>query len=763
MSLLNRIRTQWAARRTLAMSGLPAGRHAVETVDTVELQSLEPRALFAGDFASVGMRFETFNFGNLDGDVLLSEGFIDDSLNTFGDVFSSGSFDRRRVDTIPYDYIEQINDGRYVRNPDRGSFGVPFESNGARFLSDDGFPVGWWFGDFGGGDKETEFIVERPTNADYSDFVGEWRFTMLTKDVGDDDFDNGYGVLDIDFDDVRFLRDSGRVPHTISSIDVVTDRGRLTTDAGEYFYLNKDKSVLIFADMAESDGFVSIGVAVRTTPSLTRDDLVGGYLLQWTFADAPASDGPNGEVDFRQRFLSLEADGDYRIWNLDDWDSGKDENEYAISRGFWRLSGNRLILERRDSNDVVVMAVSPNGSTLVPLSLDDGDIFSPIAGLATRAFPNGTEPPPPGSVDPVIAVPAVSPFDRPLVYALGTDNVWEVVDLIREAGGPTPSGNTVSWIDPKDGRAYAAAASSQGLILYSQPSSGNWTYRLLTTEVTGSQGISGDVQAMTAPDGNVTITGLNSAGELVRYYQTGERLSGSPAFRWAFSNIETDDLQVVGQETPAYVGSLVSYATAWGGLNVAGLDAQGTIWSVWWSPGQTRWTVTNLSAASGAGPIAGGLSVYLTPWRGINLSGIDAQGNLQVTWWVPSFGGNWSRNNLTEETNGARLRADSISTYVSSWGGLNIVGLDAQTGDVKVYWWSPERTNIGWAVTSLTGAIPINSPRIVDRPLLGVASEDTSLNVFGYADDGSFVRYYWLPEFGGSWASQNLTTLAVDR
>ncbi|MGE3108689.1 MAG: hypothetical protein AB7G11_06110 [Phycisphaerales bacterium] len=732
------------------------------------MELLEARALFAGDFASVGMRFETFGLGNLDGDVLLSEGFIDDSLNVFGDVFSSSNFDRTRVDTLPYDFIEQVGNGRYIRHPDRGSFGTTLESNGARFLDADGFPAGWWYGDFGGGDKEAEFIVERPTSATYSDFVGEWRFSMLTFDQGDEDFDNGYGVLSIDFDDVRFLRDSGRVPHTISSIDVVTDRGRLTTDAGEYFYLSKDKSVLIFADMAEHDGVVSIGVAVRMTPTLSRDQLIGGYLLQWTFADAPASDGPNGEVDFRQRFLNLEADGDYRIWDLDDWDSGNDENEYAISRGFWRLSGDRLILERRDSDDVVVMAVSPNMSTLVPLSLDDGDIFSPVLGLATRAFPDGMQPPPPMGVDPVIAVPADmggggGQITRPLVYALGTDDVWEVVDLIHEAGGPTPTGPAVSWIDSKDGHAYAAAPSSIGLVLYSQPGSGTWTYRVLTDEIVNAQPIASAVQVMTAPDGNVTLTGLNSAGELVRYYQTGVRNDFTPEFRWFFSNIETSDLGPQGLETPEFVGPLVSYATTWGGLNVAGLDSSGAIWSVWWAPGLARWTVTNLSQTSGAVPLVGGLAVYLTPWRGINLAGIDSAGNLQVTWWVPQFGGNWAASNLTIETLGPRLRPDSMSTYVAAWGGLNIVGLDVNTSEVRVYWWAPERTSLGWAITTLSTAVPPASPRIVDRPLMGLAAEDNSLNVFGYTAGGSFIRYYWKPGFGGAWQAQDLTLVAVDR
>jgi len=722
------------------------------------LESLESRTLYAADFVSVGMRFETYGFGNVDGAVFMSEAYVDDDFNTDGDVYTSASYDRTRVDTLPYSSIEQIADGRYRRHPDRGSFGSPFESNGARFLDDDGFPVGWWYGDFGGGDKEAEFIVQRPDSASYSDFYGTWRFTMLSQEVDGEDFDAGYGTLQIDANNVRFFRDAGTVPHTTSPVDAVTDRGRLTTDAGEYFYLNADKSVLIFADMAEYDGKVSIGVAVRQQPTLSSSELIGSYLLEWGFTDSLASDGPNDEVDFRQRVLSLEADGDYRIWDLDDYDSGKDENQYAISRGFWRLSGDRLILDRDNSSDVVTMAVSPNGSTLLGLSFDDGHTFDSVFGVATRAYPNG---PPPVAPTPVISVPAVDSFGRPAVYALGSDDVWEVVDLIREAGGPNLNGRLSSWVDPKDDRAYAAGASASGLILYSQPTSGNWSYRNLTTEISGAQAVVGNVQTMTSPEGLLNIVGLNQAGQLVRYHQTGAVDESTGEYRWFFSNIETTDLEPGGQQTPAFEGDLAAYSTSWGGLNVAGVDGDGRVWSVWWAPGQARWTVTDLSAASGVGVIAGGLSVYVTPWNGINIAGIDAAGDLQVTWWVPSFGGNWAHNNLTAETSGPRLRVDSITSYVSSWGGLNIAGFDASTGEVQVYWWAPERSSIGWAVTSLSASVAPSTPRITTGPLIGFAARDQSLNVFGY-DGTTFIRFSWRPS-GAQWQSENLTSIAVDR
>ena len=98
---------------------------------------------------------------------------------------------------------------------------------------------------------------------------------------------------------------------------------------------------------------------------------------------------------------------------------------------------------------------------------------------------------------------------------------------------------------------------------------------------------------------------------------------------------------------PALVGPIISYVTDWNGLNIAGLDASGNIQSIWWAPGMDLWRTDNLSAITGASPIAGGLTCYLTSWGGINLAGVDASGDVTVSWWVPSFGGNWVSTNLT--------------------------------------------------------------------------------------------------------------------
>lgn len=747
---MNDARQGWGARKNRL-----ARRAGADGAPLME--GLEQRALFSNaNFASVGFAFETRPFGEILTTVYSTEGRLETTTGAVtGTTYAAGTFDRFNAGSLLFSSVQQLADGRYLRHPNRGTQGTPEESNGARFLSRDGFGAGWWFADFGDGEKEVEWIVERPTNATRAEFEGTWRFSVLGSRNVNDDFYNGYGDLVISSSSVRWYVDGGYMPRFSSSILSTSSDGLLRTSAREYFYMSADRSVMIFADMAEDDDEIYIGVAVREEAHPTRGQVAGDYLLAWAFADGPADYGPNGEVDYAQRYLRLESDGDYRIWDLDDYDSGRTGNSWVINRGEWYISTQgEVVLQEQHSGDLARFAVGNNRSTLMGVLLQDAHTDDPVLGLATRAFPVGTTPPDP---DAVFTIPGEGSFGRPLVFELGTDDVWEVVDLIREAGGPTIIGKVVSWIDPKDGRAYAAGMSSAGLILYSEPATGNWTYRNLSTEAFG-QAIMSGLQVMITPDNLVNLTGLNASGQLLRYYQRT-----TPAGSWAYTNIATTDLTTQGLATPAFVGPLVSYATSWGGLNVAGLDVNGRIWSVWWAPGQARWTVTDLSAASGAAPIAGNLAVYLTPWNGINLAGTNTAGELRVTWWVPGFAGAWRQTNLTAETGGALLRPESITSYVSEWGGLNVAGLDATTGEVKVYWWTPERTQIGWAVTSISTSLAPGTTRIIDDDIRGLAAPDRSLNIFGYAQDGSLLRYYWEPGFGGTWQAQNLSEIAVDR
>jgi len=331
---------------------------------------------------------------------------------------------------------------------------------------------------------------------------------------------------------------------------------------------------------------------------------------------------------------------------------------------------------------------------------------------------------------------------------------WRAVDLGASTNSPTITSNVVTWVDSKDGLTYVAANSVAGLLLFTN-TAGQWTLRNLSAEIAGSGVITTELSTFTETTGIVNLTGLNAQGHLLLFTQTGAGSSG--AYVWRFADITTRDLMPQGQVMPAFVGNRVTaYVTSWNGLNVAGLTASGEIHTVWWAPGLQRWQTTNLTAVTGAGQLSGGLTVYLTPWGGINLAGINSQGKVSVTWWVPGFAGEWRNNNLSNESGGPSLSSNSITSYVTAWGALNIAGLDGQ-GKVVIYWWVPGFQL--WRISSISDEVP-GSKLPVGR-LTGVTGSgyQGTLNVLGTASDGDIVRYWWRPN--DVWHQDDLSEIAV--
>ncbi len=333
----------------------------------------------------------------------------------------------------------------------------------------------------------------------------------------------------------------------------------------------------------------------------------------------------------------------------------------------------------------------------------------------------------------------------------GADGLWHAALPVQSDGGAGPS---VTWINPNTARQFVAKIQSSGLYVSERTASGTWSTINLTGSVLGAQSITSQLQVMISPEGAVHLTGLTAANELVRYIQTPSQ--GGVSGAWFFENITRDKLVEYGQTMPAFDldTPLISYSTSWGGLNIAGLDAAGNIWSIWWAPGIDHWNSSNLTAAYNAKPLSGALAVYLTSWNGINLAGLDEAGRVQVTWWVPAFGGEWRQSDLTQIAGGALFEDGTLSAYVSSWGGLNLAGRNRMTGAVEVYWWSPQRQGLAqeWSTAPLSQLV-VGTPAL-DR-LRGLAGSDQSLSVFGTTVDGQVGRLFWLP--GAAWKYENVT------
>lgn len=344
----------------------------------------------------------------------------------------------------------------------------------------------------------------------------------------------------------------------------------------------------------------------------------------------------------------------------------------------------------------------------------------------------------------------ITALDRdgdPIVFRQSEGGLWTVQDLSLITGTGKPTGQLVSWVEPTGGLTHAAVTTAAGVQLFiNDPATNAWAAYNLTTLVVNSAAISGELTVFhDAVSSNTFLAGRTASGDLVLYVRAS---NGG----WSFGNITQSQLVPNNQQTPDFQGQLVGYATTWGALNIAGLDADGQLQAVWWSPGMAAWTTSNLSANTGAPAMIGGLSVYLTAWGGMNLAGIDENGELNVTWWSPGME-TWAVTNMNQAVGGPHLTPASISSYVTPWGGLNIAGLDS-SGKIHVFWWGGPDDPDGWAVTPLTDFI--SGAPILSGSVRGVTSPAGTTSLVGAKSTGEVVRFWWRP--GAAWEVENITS-----
>ncbi len=229
--------------------------------------------------------------------------------------------------------------------------------------------------------------------------------------------------------------------------------------------------------------------------------------------------------------------------------------------------------------------------------------------------------------------------------------------------------------------------------------------------------------------------------------QTGD--TGPDGFEFDYESI-SDDLG----ETPELT-DMISYVPVWNSWHVAGLDDNGDIISIFKQPGvQEDWALFNLSDIASTPTLVGGLTSILTSWSGINLTGLDADGNVIVTWWVPDFAGNWINNDLTTDSGGPALTGGALTGYYTDWDAMNYAGYD-DSGNLYIYWWLPGFAN--WVASDITEDAGGPTPTGQLSSHVSVAS---TLNVFGVDDDGNAIRTYWEPGFP-TWEVENLSDTAV--
>ncbi|TVQ61657.1 MAG: hypothetical protein EA378_07880 [Phycisphaerales bacterium] len=352
----------------------------------------------------------------------------------------------------------------------------------------------------------------------------------------------------------------------------------------------------------------------------------------------------------------------------------------------------------------------------------------------------------------------VAPSGLPIAYVQAGDGSWSTVNLLNEVGGAPATGRAEAFFDARTNRVHVAAPTALGLMLYTRTDAGAWSVRNLTSEATAggtpAHAIVDQLVVLRNPEGLVTLAGYDAQGAIVAYGQTDATHGQHLGAVWSHLDITRSQLTPNGLTQPSFVGDLIAYSTSWGGLNIAGLDALGAIHVVWWAPGLDHWTADNLSQITGAPAYVGGITAYLTDWDGINLAGLDTHGNLQVTWWVPGFGGEWVVSDLTDLFDGPALTGGNLASYVTPWGGLNVAGLDGD-GRLHVYWWVPSFGG-EWVVSELA----IDSAPSFDDAIHAVTSPRGVFSVLGLSDGGDAMRYTWDPAGADVWAYERLGDLA---
>ncbi|MEL7471723.1 MAG: hypothetical protein AAGK04_00260, partial [Planctomycetota bacterium] len=328
---------------------------------------------------------------------------------------------------------------------------------------------------------------------------------------------------------------------------------------------------------------------------------------------------------------------------------------------------------------------------------------------------------------------------------------WNAINLADTLGAPQAIGDAVTWTDPKDNLVYAAYPSADGLILLQRDASGAWSFRNLNDELgLDPTQIVTKITRFTSAFATgqvVVIAGQTMTDQLLAFQQTGAVDAG--AYAYEFVNI-SDNLTINGFRTPQLT-ELISYRPSWDAWHLAGLDTNGDIISVWQPPRSSDWRVDNLSDITGAAPLAGGLSVILTSWNGITLTGLDQSGDVSSTWWVPQFQGDWQQVNLTDAFDGPKLENAALTSFYTPWNAQNYAGVNAN-GEIVVYWWVP-RFGGQWRADVLTAAEDASTR--ISSALNAHVSDENTLNVFGAAEDGSVVRASWAP--GLAWGLENLT------
>jgi hypothetical protein len=258
--------------------------------------------------------------------------------------------------------------------------------------------------------------------------------------------------------------------------------------------------------------------------------------------------------------------------------------------------------------------------------------------------------------------------------------------------------------------------------------------------------------------GRIVLAGYAEDGHVWVDYQRLFKTWYWQDWVWTSDDLSRNHLDKRGLETPAFQSALAGFTTPWGAMNIVGLDADGDLHAVWWSPGlrSSLWTTTNLSEVTGAPKLVGNITASATKWNGMQVFGTDERGHAIVVWWAPGPLG-WRWNDLTEEAAGEPLVPGSITGATTRWNAIELVGRTADD-QVATYWWAPGQKT--WTYESITLQQSGSTPRITG-PVSLALGPDGSQHIAGVSAAGEVIHLFWLPDAQDLWRGENLTELAA--
>lgn len=238
----------------------------------------------------------------------------------------------------------------------------------------------------------------------------------------------------------------------------------------------------------------------------------------------------------------------------------------------------------------------------------------------------------------------------------------------------------------------------------------------------------------------------DAEGDLILTFRTADG-------EWRRVNLVEDHFRPFGREYEPVASSLVTLSTPWGGLSVAYLDATGDVRTAWWAPGLVLWLPDNLSLNAGGAPkLHGNLVSNSTSWGGLGVTGTDLDGDLLTLWWAPGQF-TWQNTKLVDGTP-PRLDPLSLAAWTTDWGGMNIIGLDLESGKLTAYWWAPGRD--GWTAEEVViDGAPTNL--VLRRQLSGTSGANGSQLIAAANDAGHLVNLVFGPGTGFEWRFVDVT------